>query len=177
MSTTTLARSATRPAGARPVMARPVMARPAGTGDAPSGGVPRTPVRPPRARAIIRPGGRLTTYGPVTTSCRARAPRVPSAAQVRARVGTTLSVLALLAALVVVGVSRLLAPEGPGVPESTAVVQVTPGDTLSAIAARTAPDAPRQAVVDRIVELNGLSSSAVRAGQTITVPTGAAVMR
>ncbi|GAB2937558.1 hypothetical protein GCM10027047_37680 [Rhodococcus aerolatus] len=95
----------------------------------------------------------------------------------RTRVGTALSVLALLAALVVVGVSQLLAPGTPGVPTSTAVVQVQPGDTLSAIAGRAAPDAPRQAVVDRIVELNGLGSPAVRAGQTITVPAAAAVVR
>lgn len=163
MSTTTTARPAARRTPAPTAAER---------------GAPRTGLRPARRPATTRPGGRLTAYGPVTTTARASRPAgVPTAAQVRTRVGTAVSVLALLGVLLVVAASRLLAPAGPGVPATTAVVTVQPGDTLSAIAAETAPEAPRQAVVDRIVELNGLGSPAVRAGQTITVPAAAAVVR
>ena len=130
----------------------------------------------PRDRARTRPGGRLTEYGPVTTRRPARGAVHPvSRARVRVRIGVALAALALLGALAVAGVSSLLAPGGPGVPVGTTVIQVQPGDTLSGIAAQRAPGAPRQATVDRIVALNGLTSPSVRPGQTLTVPAAAPV--
>lgn len=129
----------------------------------------------PRPRARTRPGGRFTEYGPVTTARPAPAVRPVSRTRIRVRIGVALAGLALLGALVIAGVSSLLAPGGPGVPAGTAVIQVQPGDTLSGIAAQRAPSAPRQATVDRIVALNGLTSPSVRPGQTLTVPAAAPV--
>ena len=134
--------------------------------------------RPARGRDRTRPGGRLTSYGPVPTTARPRGrAAAPTPAQVRTRVGTAVSVLALVAALLVVGVSQLLAPGTAGVPGATSVVRVQPGDTLSGIAERQVPGVPARDVVERIVELNGLASPALRPGQTLTVPALAATVR
>lgn len=142
-------------------------------------GVDRTGVvRPARERARQRPGGRLTAYGPVTTTRPgARRPAPPSAARVRVRVGTALTVLALLVGLAVAGVAGVLAPGEVAVPTATTVVQVQPGDTLTGIAGQRAPGVPTDATVARIVELNGLGSAALRPGQSLTVPSGPASVR
>jgi predicted Zn-dependent protease len=58
----------------------------------------------------------------------------------------------------------------PSVPDRTAVVRVEPGENLVELAHRVAPGSDTGAVVDRIRALNGLESSAVRAGQPLTVP-------
>jgi len=49
-------------------------------------------------------------------------------------------------------------------------VTVHEGDSLWAIAQRTAPGRDPRAVVDEIRELNGLSSSLIQPGQSLTVP-------
>jgi hypothetical protein len=41
---------------------------------------------------------------------------------------------------------------------------------LSSIAARVAPDMPRQTVIDEIVELNDMPSSGLRVGQPLLTP-------
>ncbi|MCL2536474.1 MAG: LysM peptidoglycan-binding domain-containing protein [Nocardiaceae bacterium] len=56
------------------------------------------------------------------------------------------------------------------VPTETAAVRVQTGETLSDVASRVAPGAPVGSVVDRIMELNEMSSAAVRAGQTLLAP-------
>ncbi len=56
------------------------------------------------------------------------------------------------------------------VPDRLAVVQVRSGETLAHVAARVAPDAPVNSVVDRIRELNELESGALDAGQTLIAP-------
>ncbi|QCQ90791.1 LysM peptidoglycan-binding domain-containing protein [Rhodococcus sp. SGAir0479] len=73
---------------------------------------------------------------------------------------------------VVVGLEALANLSGApgGVPAQTAVVQVRSGETLSDVAARVAPGAPVGAVVDRIRQLNEMSGSGVRAGQTVLAP-------
>ncbi|RVW09691.1 LysM peptidoglycan-binding domain-containing protein [Prescottella agglutinans] len=55
-------------------------------------------------------------------------------------------------------------------PTETAAVRVHGGETLSDVAARVAPEAPVGQVVDRIMELNEMSSAAVRTGQTLLAP-------
>ena len=55
-------------------------------------------------------------------------------------------------------------------PVSTQVVHVRAGDSLSSIAARVAPDMPRQTVIDEIVELNDMPSSGLRVGQPLLTP-------
>lgn len=73
---------------------------------------------------------------------------------------------------VIVGLDALanLSGSASGVPAQTAAVQVRSGETLSDVASRVAPTAPVSAVVDRIRELNKMSGSGVRAGQTLLAP-------
>ncbi|MBB4684980.1 LysM peptidoglycan-binding domain-containing protein [Amycolatopsis jiangsuensis] len=64
---------------------------------------------------------------------------------------------------------------GAAVPERTASVSVRPGDTLTALATRFAPDSDQAAVVSRIKQLNDLDDTALVPGFPLTVPvTGAA---
>ncbi len=56
------------------------------------------------------------------------------------------------------------------VPETTAVARVGVGESLSDVAVRMAPGSDVSAVVDRIIELNGLSETVVYPGQPLTVP-------
>lgn len=88
-----------------------------------------------------------------------------------ARPARVLIVVALLTAAVVVLLTLLgeFSASG-GVPERTAVVQVQPGDTLSGIAARSAPDADHSAMMARIEQLNGLTSVSLDVGQPLVVP-------
>jgi LysM domain len=58
------------------------------------------------------------------------------------------------------------------VPDRLAVIQVQTGETLQHIAARVAPDAPVDQVVDRMRELNQLESVSLDAGQTLIAPVG-----
>ncbi|MFC7344050.1 LysM peptidoglycan-binding domain-containing protein [Saccharopolyspora griseoalba] len=59
--------------------------------------------------------------------------------------------------------------DAPGAGE-TAVVRVHSGDTLWGIANRVAPDADPRAVVQRIVELNGLGAPSAEVGRHLVVP-------
>lgn len=84
--------------------------------------------------------------------------------------------LAGLAALITVWLS-LLAQAGGGhvtsVPqpaEQLAVVYVQDGETLESLAGRVAPDSPVDRFVDRIRDLNELSSPTVVAGQSLIAP-------
>ncbi|BBZ48531.1 LysM peptidoglycan-binding domain-containing protein [Mycobacterium heidelbergense] len=61
---------------------------------------------------------------------------------------------------------------GAPVPDRLAVVRVEPGESLSDVAHRVAPDAPARQVAERIRELNDLNSPAVAAGQTLIAPVG-----
>jgi Tfp pilus assembly protein FimV len=65
-----------------------------------------------------------------------------------------------------------VAAGGPGVPATTAVVQVGAGETVWDVARRVAPDAATPAVVQRIRELNAMAGSELRPGQQLRVPDG-----
>lgn len=86
--------------------------------------------------------------------------------------------LALLAALITVWLGviahfgAMAAGPDAGVPDQLGVVRVQAGESLQQLAARVAPDAPTGQVVHRIRELNGLSSVALDAGQTLIAPIG-----
>lgn len=58
------------------------------------------------------------------------------------------------------------------VPDRLAVVRVEPGESLSDVAHRVAPDSPARQVAERIRELNDLNSPTVVAGQTLIAPVG-----
>ena len=53
---------------------------------------------------------------------------------------------------------------------SAEVVHVRSGDSLSSIAGRVAPEMPREVVIDEIVAMNDLGSSALQVGQPLLTP-------
>ena len=55
-------------------------------------------------------------------------------------------------------------------PVTTSVVHVRGGETLNAVAARVAPDVSRQAVMNQLRALNGLTSATLSVGQALVVP-------
>ena len=136
---------------------------------------PRCTVAAARAREVSRrrPPGQFVEYGSVPMSRSAARPSsVPSKARVRFRVA--LASVFVVAVLVggAFGLASVVGADATTVPTQTGVAQVHQGETLSAVAARVAPQARRVATVRRIVQLNGLSGVSVRAGQTLVVPTG-----
>jgi hypothetical protein len=136
---------------------------------------PATPVpAPPRPARVLR-GRRGEVHRPPTRA-RAVAGRRPAGAPCAAprRVPVRwpwLAALAVATCLVITG-SGLLGSAGSGVPvpELTATVSVGPGDTLSSLAARFAPDSEPGAVVTRIKELNRLDQAVLVPGLPLTVP-------
>ncbi|WP_433612358.1 LysM peptidoglycan-binding domain-containing protein [Prescottella agglutinans] len=80
------------------------------------------------------------------------------------------AVVVTIGAVLGLGALANLTAVSGAVPAETATVRVHGGETLSDVAARVAPDAPVGPVVDRIMELNEMSSAAVRAGQTLITP-------
>lgn len=52
----------------------------------------------------------------------------------------------------------------------TAVVHVASGESLGDIASRIAPEMPAAAVIDKIMELNAMSNSALAVGQPLVTP-------
>lgn len=129
-----------------------------------------------RVPARRRPAGRLIAYGtvpthrPVRLSTGARAR--PSPGRVRPRV----LVAAALVVAVLAGVGLAALKHGGTatlpMPSATALVQVHEGENLTTLAARVAPRVPATDVVKRILQLNGLSTVAVRSGQSLVVPLG-----
>ena len=81
---------------------------------------------------------------------------------------TLLAVVALLA--VVVGSLRAVDATTQSSAPVVQHVTVAPGETLWQIAGRVAPYDDRRDTVDRIIELNGLRSAKVGAGQDLLVP-------
>ena len=140
--------------------------------------VPHARIEPESRPVQVRPVERRTAYRAAVPRPRGLHP-LPSAQALRVRRPITPGVLVaagLLTAVVVIGlisVAHLRAADPAPTPVATAVVAVRAGETLSDVAARTAPDAPTSRVVAEIVSLNGLADSAVRAGQTLVVPVGA----
>jgi hypothetical protein len=91
----------------------------------------------------------------------------------RGRTSVRVAVALLLTLVVVAGVLMLGRQAQAG--ESAQSVPVTyrivlPGETLWGIAGKVAPGADRRDTVDRIMDLNALSSASVSAGQRIAVP-------
>jgi hypothetical protein len=88
----------------------------------------------------------------------------------RGRLAVVLSALVLLVVGFSIGghVTSQAAPSA-GV-QHARTVTVQPGESLWAVAVRTAPHADPRLVVQRIVEVNHLSGAAVAAGQQLVVP-------
>ncbi len=82
--------------------------------------------------------------------------------------------LVLLVAALVFLASSMTAParagDEVGQATETVRVNVAPGETLWSLANEFAPDRDPRDVVSEIVELNGLGSSVVQAGQAVALP-------
>jgi LysM repeat protein len=50
------------------------------------------------------------------------------------------------------------------------MITVQPGDTLWSIATRVAPNADPRVTVQRIVDLNGMSGTAIASGEQLKLP-------
>ncbi|GAA2050074.1 LysM peptidoglycan-binding domain-containing protein [Williamsia deligens] len=140
--------------------------------------VTRTDRRHPLDPSVRRPGAsrpataRTARPAVVGTECRTGSGRGGSVRT--ARVGWGAAIIAGLALAVavfavVVGGSVLTDHAEPAVVGSS-VVHVRGGESLSALAARSVPDAPVAQVVADIRELNHLSGSAVTPGQPLLAP-------
>jgi Tfp pilus assembly protein FimV len=106
---------------------------------------------------------------PVVRAGRARRQAAPVRLTRRGRLVLTglLASLGVVASLFVGGIG-FAGTQAERVPVS--YVTVAPGETLWSIAGEVAPDADRRDTVARILDLNALESSGVRAGQRIAVP-------
>jgi predicted Zn-dependent protease len=87
----------------------------------------------------------------------------------RGRLLLVLVVAALLVVAFSIGRSSSTATSQRGSAQLRAVV-VQPGDTLWAVAKRSVPGADPRVTVQRIIDLNGLSSTAVVPGQQLRLP-------
>ena len=72
----------------------------------------------------------------------------------------------------VITIVQLTGDPTASLPTNLASVSVQSGDTLGSIALHYAPHADAGAVIARIQELNGLTSSAISPGQVLVVPAG-----
>ncbi len=111
----------------------------------------------PTAVPALRPAARAVQRGEVRLTR-------------RGRLVVFLGALFLVLALGILWGAGSVATETPGTPEPTTVVQVGPGDTLSAIAADVTVDGDVAAMVERIQDLNALDSGMLQVGQRIRVP-------
>lgn len=140
----------------------------------------RPAVRPRELDGRRAPGrARPVVVGPRYSSTGVRLSRAPHHRD-RNRQLTPLTVvgLALLAGLITMWLGAVaqfgeaVRESSAAIPDRLAVVQVRDGETLQHLAARVAPDAPVNSVVERIRELNELESAVLGAGQTLIAPVG-----
>jgi hypothetical protein len=118
-----------------------------------------------RALSVAPPSRRRATGAP-----RVLAPATCAPPRPRISVGWLLAVAASVCAAVV-GLGVLAGSGAETVPDRTTVVHLRPGESLSGLADRMAPGADRDAVVDRIRELNGGLEGGLMPGQPVRVPT------
>ncbi|MDQ3899089.1 MAG: LysM peptidoglycan-binding domain-containing protein [Actinomycetota bacterium] len=103
------------------------------------------------------------------------APGLPAVASPQApRPGrvVALSATVIVTLSVVAGLSWLGQGTDSAMPGRTAVVRVGAGETVWDVAARVAPRSDPRAVVERIVQLNGLRDAEVVPDQQLQVPDG-----
>lgn len=86
-----------------------------------------------------------------------------------------LAALGVAVALIITGLGVFAVGMSRPVPDRTATVFVTRGQTLGELAREYAPDSDRDAVVARIRQLNGLGDEVLPPGMPLTVPVGSGV--
>jgi LysM repeat protein len=129
-----------------------------------------SPARVEAARPSVR-------HGQSIPDSRRAAPtsRIPVPTRLTAR-GRVVAVLLLVVAvflLVSLGSRGASSAAGTSPTQAaTAYITVQPGETLWQIAQRVAPQMDVRDAVDRLRQLNGLSTTTVQAGQRLLVPTG-----
>ena len=180
-----------RPAPAQADPARPVSRRPVSAcAVAPVGRAPQSVAPATARRDGVRPGGRparmggIATVRPVRGGCSAElgSPVVAESADRyapaplrltergrRVVAGLSIAIGLCLAAGTVVTVELGSADGGLQLAGASTVV-VQPGDTLWSIARSVAPDEDPRAVVDAIVDLNGLDSVDLMPGAELQLP-------
>lgn len=145
----------------RPEYHRPEYRRPARRGMGGAGRGVRPSHRPDVPPLAVTGGVVAGGVGVAATRCAARS---------RARSVRALALLGLLSALAAAALVVVYAASTPELPQRTAVVQVHEGQTLSEIAAASAPNADRSSMLRHIRGVNHLQSGALRTGQTLVVP-------
>jgi len=127
---------------------------------------PLPPAPVPPAPGPPAPGP--LAQGPLTREFPAVAhPPAPRAGRVVALSATVIVTLSVVA-----GLSWLGQSPDPAIPDRTAVVRVGAGETLWDVAARVAPRSDPRAVLERILQLNGLPDAEVVPDQQLQVPDG-----
>ncbi|WP_051476969.1 LysM peptidoglycan-binding domain-containing protein [Arthrobacter sp. Br18] len=128
---------------------------------APAAIITRRKGSPAPARAVRSFGSQDMEPGPMRLTRRGR------------RVLVGLPIVLLVALVMLLGASLTSqAGAAVGMPEPTETVRVSlgQGETLWGLAGEFAPDRDPREFVAEIVELNGLGSSVVQAGQSLAVP-------
>jgi hypothetical protein len=106
---------------------------------------------------------------PLQAAARSRSRRSPVRLTRRGRLVVVLAITLIAATAMLFGRAQVVAgPTSKG--PIAQYVTVQSGDTLWELAAAVAPGRDPRPVIDRIVELNGLESGALRAGQRLAVP-------
>ena len=127
------------------------------------------PDQPARPESVAGQAGRPEPAG-------GRPGTVPLRLTRRGRVVVAVAVALLLAALSLVIAASAQATNHPlaphGAQQNLAQVTVRPGQSLWSVAETADPHADTRAVIQQIVELNGLSGDVVFAGQRLWVPRG-----
>jgi hypothetical protein len=126
---------------------------------------PAIPLQRRRTATAAPPSRRRVTAVPRVvprTACAPRQPHLP--------VSLLLAVAGVTCAAVL-GLGVLSGSGESSVPDRTSVVRVEPGESLWDLAERVAPGSDKQAVVERIRDLNGGLAGGVMPGQPLTVPT------
>ena len=140
---------------------RAVRARPRPALPAPLPPAPVPPAPGPLAQGPLAQGS-LTREFPAVAH-----PPAPRAGRVVALSATVIVTLSVVA-----GLSWLGQSADPAMPERTTVVRVGAGETLWDVAARVAPRSDPRAVLERILQLNGLPDAEVVPDQQLQVPDG-----
>jgi nucleoid-associated protein YgaU len=162
------------PAELLPVPAAPaeLLPVPAARPEPPHGLAPRPRLAPDQATR----NQAARTQTARNQAAQAQAARVPLRLTRRGRVVVAVATALLLAALSLIIAASAQATSHPA-PSGTAqrnVVQVTvrSGQSLWSVAENADPDADTRAVVQQVIELNGLTGNVVFAGQRLWVPRG-----
>ena len=134
-------------------------------------GLPATTVR---HRAVLHavPTDPSTSY-PLVARSQGTCPKGPRRSAFRltqrGRLVRTLLVFGAVSLVMSLALARVF---GPGAPVADHATTVRPGQTLTEIARVELPELPATDAIARLRELNGLSGTAIVAGQSLLIPAG-----